>query len=46
MMADDRPKARRQQAEPSLQRELLAIIVLYACLSIVPLLLGWGCSGL
>ena len=30
----------------SLRRELLAILTLYAFLSVTPLVLGWGCSGL
>jgi hypothetical protein len=31
---------------PSLRRELLAILVLYAFLAVLPVLIGHGCSGL
>ena len=31
--------------EPTLKRELLAILFLYAILSILPLWIGFGCVG-
>lgn len=31
---------------PSLRRELLAILTLYGFVGILPLLIGYGCSGL
>jgi hypothetical protein len=35
----------RESPEPSLRRELLAILFVYALLSIVPLLVGFSCTG-
>ena len=40
------PDPARMPRPPSLRRELWAILVLYGFLSVVPLLVGWGCSGL
>ncbi len=37
---------RQPTPTPSLRRELLAILFLYAVLSILPLAIGAGCSGL
>jgi hypothetical protein len=29
---------------PSLRRELVAILVLYAAIAVLPLLVGWACA--
>lgn len=40
------PPQRPAGSGGSLGRELWAILALYGFLSILPILVGWGCSGL